>query len=235
MFNIAVVEDENTAADHLSVCIEKYGQNTGEKFNIIRFYDAEEFVNGYKPIYDIVFMDIILPKKNGLDGSKKLRILDKDVVLIFVTNMANYAVKGYEVDALDFIIKPVVYESFAMKMDKAVSVATRRKSFDISIPLEGAIKVISAAKVYFIEVSGHYLIYHTEEGEFKARGTLSGIKTQLEKENFSQCNVCYLVNLKFVTEIKADTVTVGKKLLKISRARKKDFINMLTNYLGRSV
>lgn len=233
MLSIAIIEDEDTAADVLCSYLDKYSKDNNTVFSVKRFYDAYGLLDNYKPIYDIIFMDIVLPKINGMEAAEKLRFLDKNVVLIFVTNMANYAVKGYEVDALSFIIKPVAYESFAMKMSKAINTVSRHKSFDISIPMDGAIKVISASKVYYIEISGHYLIYNTEEGKFKSRGTLYMIKSQLEAENFSQCNVGYLVNLKFVSGVKGDIVSVGSDDLRISRKRKKEFINALTNYLGR--
>lgn len=72
------------------------------------------------PRYDIVFMDIQLPDMDGMTASRRLRALDRDVILIFVTNMANYAVSGYEVDALDFIVKPVSYFPFTVKPERAL-------------------------------------------------------------------------------------------------------------------
>lgn len=234
MLNIAIIEDEDTAAEELTRFIKQYGRETNQLFHITRFPYATSLLKNYKPIYDIIFMDILLPNMNGMEASVRLRELDQNVVLVFVTNMANFAVKGYEVDALDFIIKPVGYDSFAMKMSKAVTAAARRKSYDIAIPLDGAMKIISAYRVYYIEADKHYLIYYTEEGNFRARGTLSTLENNLIPEKFFRCNSCYLVNMKFITEVEGNTVVVGPGKLKISRARKKDFMNALTNYFGRN-
>ena len=238
MLRIAVVEDEEEAAATLLAYLDKYGNERGERFDITRFTDAKSLVVEYEnnknaAKFDIVFMDILLPYMNGMDAAKRLRAIDKTFLLIFVTNMANFAVKGYEVDALDFIIKPVVYKSFSMKMDKAVS-AAKSKLADVVIPTAGGMKVLPAAAVKYVETSDHYLIYHTEEGEFRARGSLAAVEEELKNYNFARCNVCYLVNLSFIREVNGDTVTVGGDELKISRAKKKEFISWLTNKLGRN-
>ncbi len=70
----------------------------------------------YRADYDIVFMDIELPGINGMEAAHRLREIDQQVILIFVTNMAQFAVKGYEVDALDYIIKPAQYGPLSIKL-----------------------------------------------------------------------------------------------------------------------
>ncbi len=235
MFNFAIVEDEKAAASALKGFVETYCEENKIRANIVCFDSAAGLLKNYKPVFDVIFMDIMLPNLNGMDAAKRLRELDNRVVLIFVTNMANFAVKGYEVDALDFIIKPVVYDSFAMKMRKAVSVARREKGIDIKIQIDGSIKILPAAKIRYIEVNKHNLIYHSEDGIFHSRGTISALEKRLAEENFVRCNVCYLVNLKYVTGVNGDNLTIAGQNLKISRARKKEFLQGLTNYLGKNV
>lgn len=122
MVNVAIVEDEDAAAAILSNCLDKYAsaKREGVEFSVCRYHDAVSFLENYRSRFDIVFMDIQLPDLDGMEAAKKLRRLDSSVTLIFVTNMANFAVRGYEVDALDFIVKPVEYFSFALKLDRAL-------------------------------------------------------------------------------------------------------------------
>lgn len=120
MVNVAIVEDEIRSADVLCGFLERYGSEKGREFAVSRFTDAIAFLENYVPRYDIVFMDIQLPDMDGMTASRRLRALDRDVILIFVTNMANYAVSGYEVDALDFIVKPVSYFPFTVKLERAL-------------------------------------------------------------------------------------------------------------------
>ena len=112
MRNVAVIEDEKSASDALGQHLKRYGAETGEEFKIYVFPDAETFLQNYKADYDVVFMDIELPGMNGMTAARELRKLDGKVVLVFVTNMSQFAVGGYEVGAFDFILKPVNYSSF---------------------------------------------------------------------------------------------------------------------------
>ena len=104
MFKIAIVEDNRAAMEKLQGYLERYAQENNEKFDIASFGDALAFLDSYRRIYDMVFMDIELPFINGMEAAQRLREIDKQVVLLFVTNMAQFAVKGYEVDALDYLV-----------------------------------------------------------------------------------------------------------------------------------
>lgn len=112
MFKTAIVEDNSVDAGKLKDFLERFAAKSGEVFITTVFKDAADFLNGYKQIYDMVFMDIELPGINGMEAAHKLRTVDGKVTLIFVTNMARFAVKGYEVDAADYVVKPVHYGEF---------------------------------------------------------------------------------------------------------------------------
>lgn len=124
MINVAVVEDRDCEAKLLLDCLNKFQSEYKEELNIKRFFDADGFLDNYRVgTYDIVFMDIETPgEKNGMDAAGLLRAIDKQIVIIFVTNMAKYASKGYSVDALDYILKPVNYSEIAFKFQKAIGI-----------------------------------------------------------------------------------------------------------------
>ena len=235
MLKFAVVEDEDNAAERLTNCIKRYCGEHDIQYKIDRYGSAVDFLKNYRLQYDIVFLDIVLPYLNGIDAAKELRKLDETVTIIFVTNMANLAVKGYEVAALDFIVKPVVYDSFAMTIERAVNAVLRHRSVEVCIQTDRTVRFISASRISYIEVSRHNLVYHTDEGEIKARGTLNSLEKQLESENFVRCNSCYLVNMKFVKIVDGDDLILVGARLKISRAKKKAVMQALTNFLGKIV
>ncbi len=231
MINIAIIEDEAAATEKLIGYLGELSEKCGEEFHTVTFENPLLFLAGYKPNYDLVLMDIELPGIDGMKASRKLRELDKDVALIFVTNMSQYAVEGYQVDAWDYIVKPVLYYDFALKLERAIERIKSRRDCRIQISVDDATKVISTRDLLFVEVANHSLIYHTTQGDFRSTGTLKSIEKKLPAE-FAKCNNCYLVNLRYVTGFKGYTVTVGEHELQISHPKRKEFIRALNNYLG---
>ena len=177
-------------------------------------------------------MDIEMPHLNGLDAAAKLRETDKTTLLIFATNLGHMAARGYEVEAFDFIVKPVQYDALRLKLKRAFAKLEQMQEKDVFFTSEGAKIRMPAASVRYVEVRDHQLIFHTEEGDYFAYGTMSAMAEQLQPLGFSLCNNCYLVNLKHVRRIQKYTVVVGNAELQISRPRRKTFLEELNNYIG---
>lgn len=108
MIHIAIVEDVKAEADLLQGCLEQYRQDNHIVFQLHFFPDADTFLQTDTHTFDIVFMDVDMPGRNGIEASRVLRETNKTIVLLFVTNLAQYAIAGYEVDALDYILKPII-------------------------------------------------------------------------------------------------------------------------------
>lgn len=233
--NIAIIEDQTAEVDRMKAYFTRYGEQHQLVFNIAHFDNAEHFLLRFRPVYDIVFMDILLPGMNGMDAAAKLRELDQTATLIFVTNMAQFAVKGYEVDAFDFIVKPVTYPHFSMKLQRALQKLENQQDSQVTLSLPNRILRIPVSQIKYVEVAGHKLTYHTTIGTFDVYGTLKSAESDLNTNLFVRCNNCYLVNLNFVQGIDGFNLTVGDEILQISRAKRKDFISQLNDYLGRNI
>ncbi len=231
MFFVAIVEDEKEAADVLTEYLEKYGMENGLQFNCTRFEDAESFLTGYGCQYDLVFMDIEMPYINGLSAAHRLREADDSVALVFVTNLARYAINGYEVNALDYILKPFSYQSFALKMRKVVNYCRRMSENSILITFKGNAKRLPLNEINYVEISAHNIIFHTTEGPVQSYGTLKDVSCELDGKGFALCNRCYLVNLRRVKYIDGYTVKVGDEELQISRPQKKSFAEAFKKFI----
>ena len=233
MIRTAIFEDEDSAAKVLTDCLNKYTEETGTVFSVERFVNAESFLEGYKDKYDIVFMDIEMEQMDGMTAARKLRGIDKAVTLIFVTNMAQFAINGYEVDALDFIVKPVRYYDFVFRIKKAIGRlnSEERKCISVNTAGGGFAKLI-VSEIKYVEIMKHSIVYHCENGDYETYGTLKGVEAMLGGEAFARCNSCYLVNLKYVNSVKEYTVDVAGEKLKISQPKKKEFMRALNNYIG---
>lgn len=232
MKRVAIVEDDAGAADILCGFIEKFAENYAEDIVITRFTDGITFLTNYRSKFDIVFMDIELPDLNGMETAQKLREIDNVVTLIFVTNMAQFAVKGYEVNAFDYIVKPVTYSNFIVKFRRALENVKLRGDYKVKVVTGDGMVCINASELKYIEVMNHRLVYHTVDKDIVSYGQLKKIEAPLLNMGFVRCNSCYLVNLRFVSAINGFTAVVGEEELTISHARKKDFLVALADYLG---
>lgn len=231
---IAIIEDEKNAAETLGSYLTQYGNETGIAFSVDLFGDAENFLTAYEPVYDIVFMDIELPSMNGMDAAARLREKDKQAVLIFVTNLVQFAVQGYSVDAMDFIVKPVSYAGFKLKMKKAIGLVTAKSGQTISIQHSGGLKRISTKDIYFIEVIGHKLRFHMAVEVIESWGSLTEFEIMLKPQNFLRCNRCYIVNPFYIASV--DKMNINMKngsTLQISHPQKRTFMSELAGWIGK--
>lgn len=140
MYTIAIVEDDKTQAESLKEYLLRYAAENGEAFAVKTFANAVVFLENYTAVYDVVFMDIKMPYLNGIAAAHKLRELDKNVLLFFITSLTQYAIRGYEVDALNYIVKPVEYNEFALKFRKAMDRLSEKSPRNCSFPRTSAIK-----------------------------------------------------------------------------------------------
>lgn len=233
MVAIAVVDDDAEARELLGGYITRFAGERGTDAQITGFTDAAELLHHYKPDYDIIFLDIEMAQVDGIKAAQVIRETDPSTVIIFVTNMAQLAIKGYEVEALDFVVKPVDYFSFDMVMRKALQRISRRKTQTIRLVTRDAMQVVPIERIDYVEVQDHYVTYHTADGDHTVKGTLGQAEQTLAAGTFMRCNRWYLVNIDNITAIDGNTITVGGNRIEVSRSKKQEILRAVTMSLGR--
>ena len=232
MIRIAIVDDEKAMLHELENNLKQYGEEYNEDFNISLFSDGDEILDQYRAQYDIILLDIQMQFVNGLEAAKKIREQDKEVSIIFVTNMTQFAVQGYKVDAMDYVLKPVSYTSLSKCITKAIEKVRRNKTRFITVPVKNGVYRIDVSDIYYVESQKHVLVFHTRLGEFKTYGKMIEAEQQLEQINFYRGNKGYLINLSQVIGIKNNQVILPGEQLPLSRSRKNSFLEALAGYWG---
>lgn len=233
MIRIAIVDDEEEESRKLEECFRQLGREMKKQLEIKTFSSAINFLEEKAP-FDLVCLDIEMPEMDGLELASRIRETDDKVMIIFVTNLAQMAIRGYEVRARDFLLKPIHYYSFSMKLGNALKALDKRESRNLAVLTADGIKRISTTELYYVEVQGHYLYYHTVKSVFRQKASLKDLEDKLVGLPFTKCNQCYLVNLQYAMAVSHDMVQAGEDWLKISRPQKKRFLAELAAYIGGS-
>lgn len=232
MIKIGLVDDNIEYLQLMKSYLKKYAESEKEYFDVQEFHNGLEFSEDYDGSLDIVFLDIEMQHMNGLEAAKKIREIDPSLGIVFVTNMAQYALKGYEVNAIDFIVKPVEYFVFVDKLKKSLLRYKQMTEKTILLETDEQIIKLSLRQIMYIEKDRNYLVYHTQDEDYRIRGTMVSVEEALSQENFSKCINGCLVNLQYVTKITRDIVWIGETQIPISRQRKKDFKEDFMKYIG---
>ena len=232
MLKTAIVEDDESYREELSSYVKRYAAESGQDIQIFIYGDGSSILKEYERKYDIILLDIEMPKINGMETARRIRAVDPGVVLVFITNMASYAIHGYEVGALDFITKPVTWFTFQLRFRRAVERAAMRKDEEFLLAGRDGVEKIQVRDIYYVEVQNRMLYYHTKRGTIELRGTMKSAEETLFPHHFAKCNHWYIVNLAHVKRITKDTVIVGDRELEMSRRARAGFLDALTAYMG---
>ena len=234
MINIAFVEDDLNFLELFNSFCDEYAANNKLDFNYHHFGNAEVFLEKCKTTaFDLVFMDIELPGLNGMETSKKLRQMDSKVVIVFVTNMASFAIEGYQVNAFDFILKPLVKQTFFMKMDRIVEKIKSEEDCFISLSYAHQQKLININELVIVDVRDHYIEFVLKHETVRFRGSLKNYEEQLYAFGFLKCNNHSLVNPRFIIRVDKDMLIMRDYQTEITRNKKKQFLESFALYLGK--
>ena len=229
----ALVDDKKELRDHVAMLLGEFAAEQRLHYKLDCFASGEDFLSHFTAhSYDIIFMDIEMALMDGMEAAEEIRKIDERVAIIFVTNMAQYAIRGYRVNALDYILKPISFMAFSESLKRAIRTLDYRKDTFITVKFREGIVKVCAKDILWIESQGHRLIFNTVNKSYETTVySMKEIEAKLESEGFKRCNNGCLVNLRKVQGVHNGYVQIGEKNLQISRGKKNDFMSALVSFM----
>ena len=239
-YRVAVVDDERETLDGIIRLLNNYTQSHGNEpiFESDAYLSGDEFFAGNPNSYEIVFLDINMPGINGLSVARKIREPNKTAVIIFCTHYAQYAVNGYEVNALGYLVKPLDEKLFNRNIDRVIKALLSSQSRRIRIKTLHGVEIVPASELLYLEIQIHNLYYYVlgENNEiitYRTRGSMQEMEKQLSELDFARCSACYLVNLRRIISVVNGEVRLnGGASLPISRKYLRSFSDNFMKFLG---
>ena len=233
--HFAIVEDDDRDLARLTRFIDQYSNEKQTEIQTTIFRDGLDFVEAYKPIYDLVLMDVEMPHLDGLKTAKHMREMDAQVPLIFITRMAQYAINGYEVAAIDYVVKPVSYGTLATKIEHAIHFAEeqRFRQDDYLFLNLGAdsYRKISTRDILYIVKDHNYLRYVTRDEEFRVRGTLKDMEDRFNGTSIIKCANGCMVNLRHIEQKVRNTIYIGGIQLTVTKQCQEEFTEKFMQFM----
>lgn len=222
MIQIAICEDLELDFIETKALIDYYMKKHGLKYHIDGFKTGEALLETFYPCrYSLIILDMILPGINGMEAARILHDQDRDCRLIITTISEEYAIEGYRVQAVDYLLKPFSYKQICDALNRC-GLGSVQDTPSISIIVNQTVTTLPVLDVRIAEIFGNYLLIHTGDAVIKTYLSLSAFETQLPPFTFVRISRSHLVNMHDIVEITGETALLSDgQELSISRRRKR--------------
>lgn len=230
---IAICDDEKACRDTIAELISQIDTG-GSKINIFEYDDGEEIIQAYKrgQRYDLVFLDVEMPKTSGINAGCVIREHDKNVIFIFVTGHVKYVPEAFRLHAFQYLTKPIEKNTFVKEFLRAVSTYRKMKTSYKIICKHNEIS-LQIKDVVRIETYGRHLKAVTDTGEFLYWGSINAEERKFAMCDFARCHRAYIVNMHYIVKIeKNECVLQNGERIPISKHLKKQFMERYNKFVS---
>jgi len=222
MFRIAVCEDEKAQREYLTGLMKRWQMTSGETCSVDAYTSAEQYLfeTEEKTPYNLLLLDIQMGRMNGVELARKVREQDTKVSIVFLTGIKDYAIEGYEVGAVRYLLKPVKEAELFALLDRLCEEAKGQKEDYFLFQTVGVTNRVLFSEILYVEAEGHYVRLLTSEKEWKWKENISALSATLEGKGFFLLRRGLYVNLAKVEQIgKTECVLENGEVLPVSKAR----------------
>ena len=232
MLRIAIVEDETNQREQLAIGVR--GVLAGLEAELVCLDEAAQLLARYAAgeRFDLLLLDIQMPGMDGMSAAARVREFDADVLIVFITSMAQYAVQGYKVDALDFLVKPVTREVLDACLARALRRLRKREPASLSVRSGGSLRIVPVSSILHAESREHRTLLRTREEEIPCAGSLGSLEEALIPHGFFRCHAAFVVSFAQVERLDGGDVLVGGQRVPLSKHRRRQFLAALAAFWG---
>lgn len=233
LITIAICDDEISVRMDLTEKLEQYSKEFGFKLRILQFDDGRALLENYKAEMDLIFLDIEMQDMDGVTAAKKIREMDERVGIIFLTSYTKYALRGYTVGAMNYIIKPIHYIRLKREMERFLEKRKNEPQEYIAVSNENGKFRVLLKDLKYIETDSGGVILHTSEKEIPVNKSMKELEQLLPTETFQRCHTSFIVNMDYIDGAKKlEIQLLDGTVLPISQPKRKSFMEALTKYWG---
>lgn len=208
MYKIGICEDDNVELALLEKVIKGYLDQGNYEYTIDSYSNPVVFQEAfYEGKYDLIFLDIYLGRRTGMEVARFIRKKDNDAMIVFNTTSDEFAVESYEVKAKGYMLKPLNAGKVIDMLNECIKNAVKPTS-SLMIKVSGKQTSIPINKIEYLESDAHLVYIYTELGQFTVRETLNAIEERLDENIFVRTKQSFLVNMMFIKEIEGGKITL---------------------------
>lgn len=234
MINIAICDDNQNDLNNIVYLL----STIDLKFNIHTYSAPQQLLadiqNGI--VFDAFLLDILMNNDNGIDLAKQIRITHQTTPIFFITATPEFALQGYEVNALRYYLKPLDIPKLSADLYNILKNVDQRKNSYITLTNTKGLFKLRICDIYYIESMLRTIKIHTKNDSFTAIGKISDFEETLKNNNFARVHKSFLVNLAYIKNIYKDTITLDNdEEVLLSKHRSKEVHLRLLNYVKENV
>lgn len=234
MYYIAICDDDREFLVELREHLRKYEAETGRDFHISEFRDGSALLDGYETDFDLIFLDIKMAEMDGLKTAEELRKRDKEAGLFFLTSLPQYVWKGYEYNALNYLLKPIRYGRLKMELDRFFARWQGREEPCISFSNDAGKYKVPYKNLRYAETSRRNVLFHFGDQSQVVYKSMKEVAALLEtRRQFARCHASFIVNMAYIKSVENLTavLTTGEHI-PISQPKRKEFMAKLADFWG---
>ena len=232
LIRAAVLEDEANSRGQTLEYLKQYEQEKGVRIQVCEYMDGMDLTEDFRNQFDIIFCDIQMKHMDGMRTAEYIRARDERVIIIFITNLSEYAIRGYDVAATGYLLKPINYLLFARYMDRALKMISESRQEYLIIEEKKGIRRFPLEDICYFECDGHYIDIHMKNGLSRIYMSIKNLEKLLPQKDFARCSSGVIVNMNYVDSMDGSVILVHGDPIPVSRSQKKPFAAKLTEHLG---